>query len=123
MNRAGTTIRVAAVGIAVVVMLFACGAALSSRGQQSEVRTGSVTVHRATKFDMSPPLRSLRGSGTTEEAPDCEGAGCGTSPEDPDEAADQEQKPVEVAPALIVLSVRVCSMNFGKSCGVVLATR
>jgi len=102
MNRAGTTIRVAAVGIAVVVMLFACGAALSSRGQQSEVRTGSVTVHRATKFDMSPPLRSLRGSGTTEEAPDCEGAGCGTSPEDPDEAADQEQKPVEVAPAPVI---------------------
>jgi hypothetical protein len=100
MNRAGATIRVAAVGIAMLVMLFAGGAALRSRGQQSEVRTGAVTVHHATKFDVSPPLRSPRGSGATDDARDCEGAGCGTSPEDPD--ADQEQKPVEVAPAPVI---------------------
>jgi len=101
MIRAVKTRRAAAVAIALLGMLLASGAALRARAQQSEVRTGAVSVHRATKFDVSPPLRSLRGSGATDAAADCEGAGCGSSPQDPD-ASDQEQKPVEVAPAPVI---------------------
>jgi len=100
MIRAVKTRRAAAVAGALLGMLFASGAALRSRGQQSEVRTGAVSVHRATRFDVSPPLRLLRDSGATDDAADCEGVGCGSSPEDPD--ADQEQKPVEVAPAPVI---------------------
>src|ERR1700733_9832567 len=100
MIRAVKTRRAAAVVIALLGMLFASGAALRSRAQQSEVRTGAVSVHRATKYDVSPPLRSLHGSGARDDAADCEGAGCGSSPGDPD--ADQEQKPVEVAPAPVI---------------------
>jgi hypothetical protein len=90
----------AAVVTALLGMVLASGAALPARGQQSGVRTGAVSVHRATKFDVSPPLRSLRGSGASDDVADCEGAGCGTSPQDPD--ADQEQKPAEVAPAPVI---------------------
>jgi hypothetical protein len=100
MIRAVKTRRAAAVVIALPAMLFASGAAFCSRGQQSQVRTEAVSVHGATKFDVSPPLRSLRGTGATDEAADCEGAGCGTSPEDPD--ADQKQEPAEVAPAPVI---------------------
>ena len=100
MIRAVKTRRAAAVVIALLGMLFASGAALRSRAQQSEVRTGAVSVHRATQFDVSPPLRSLHGSGATDDAADCEGAGCGSSPQDPD--TDQELKPVEVAPAPVI---------------------
>jgi len=100
MNRPGKTSSAAAIGIAVMVLMFADGAGLRARGQQGEIRTGGVTVHRAAKFDVSPPLRSLRGSDATEHVPDCEGASCGTSPGDPD--ADQEQQPEEVAPAPVI---------------------
>jgi hypothetical protein len=100
MNRAGKTRRAAAIVIAVVVMLFADGATMRTRGRQSEVSTGAVSVHSAARFDVSPPLRSLRGSSATDNTPDCEGAGCGTSPGDAD--ADREQKPDEVAPAPVI---------------------
>src|SRR6202041_4186307 len=70
---------------------------MRTRGRQSEVRTGAASVHSAARFDVSPPLGSLRGSSATDNTPDCEGAGCGTSPGDAD--ADREQKPDEVAPA------------------------
>ena len=100
MNWAGKTSGAAVAGIAVVVSLCAGSVALRARGQQSEIRTSAVTVHRATKFDVSPPLRLLRGSGATDGAPDCEGAECGSSPGDPD--ADQDQKPEEVAPAPVI---------------------
>jgi hypothetical protein len=102
MNRPGKTSGARAIGIAVTVLLFADGAGLRTRREQGEVQTGAVTVHRAMKFDVSPPLRSLRGSRAAggEDMADCEGAGCGTSPNDPD--ADQEQKPEEVAPAPVI---------------------
>jgi hypothetical protein len=100
MNRPGKTRGAAAVGIAAAVLTFAGSAGLRARGQQGEIQAGVVTVHPAAKFDVSPPLRSLRGSGATENVPDCEGAGCGTSPGDTD--ADQEQKPEEVAPAPVI---------------------
>src|SRR5579863_7786873 len=102
MNRPGKTSGVAAFGIAVAVLMLVGDAGLRARGQQGEIRTGAVSVHRATKFDVSAPLRTLRGSGAAEaeDVADCEGAGCGTSPHDPDE--DQEQKPEEVAPAPVI---------------------
>ena len=100
MNRPGTTSSAAAIGIALVILMFADGAGLRARGQQDELRTGGVTVHRAAKFDVSPPLRSLRGSDATEHVPDCAGAACGTSPGDAD--ADQEQKPEEVTPTPVI---------------------
>jgi hypothetical protein len=90
----------AALGIVVAAFVFAGGAGSRARGQQGEARTNEVIVHRAAKFDVSPPLRSLHGSGAREDAPDCEGGGCGTSPSDPD--ADQEQKPLEIAPAPVI---------------------
>jgi hypothetical protein len=90
----------AALGFVVAAFVFAGGAGSRARGQQDETRTSEVTVHRAAKFDVSPPLRSLHDAGASQDVPDCEGAGCGTSPSDPD--ADQEQKPVEVAPAPVI---------------------
>src|SRR5580693_5465290 len=100
MNRPGKMTSVAVIGIAVTALMFVGGAGFRTRGQQGEIQTDAVTVHRATKFDVSPALRSLRGSGATENVSDCEGAGCGTSPGDTD--ADQEQKPEEVAPAPVI---------------------
>ena len=86
--------------ILVVVLLLAGCAGLRAHGQQGDISAGAVTVHRATKFDVSPPLRSLRGLRATADAPDCEGAACGTSPGDLD--ANQDQKPEEVAPAPVI---------------------
>ena len=91
-----------AVGILVAIFMVAGGGVLRTNGQQSEVKAGAVTVHRATKFDVSPPLQSLRGSNAAEVAEDCEGAGCGTSPSDADADAEQDQKPEEVAPAPVI---------------------
>ncbi len=100
MNRPGKTSGAAAIGIVVTVLMLVGSAGLRARGQQGEMQTSAVTVHRATEFDVSPPLRSLRGSGATENVSDCEGAGCGASPSDSN--ADQEQKPEEVAPAPVI---------------------
>jgi hypothetical protein len=100
MIRVAKTKGAGAVGIAAAVLLLAGGVGLRARGQQGHMQTGAVMVHRATKFDVSPPLRSLRGSGATEDVPDCEDAGCGTSPGGAE--ADQEQKPEEVAPAPVI---------------------
>ncbi len=61
---------------------------------------GSVIVHRATRFDVSPPLASLHGSRAIEDSPDCEGAGCGAFPTDPDQA--QEKSPEPPAPPLVL---------------------
>ena len=91
-----------AVGILVAIFMVAGGGVLRTNGQQSEVKAGAVTVHRATKFDVSPPLQSLRSSDAAEVAEDCEGAGCGTSPSDADADAEQDQKPEEVAPAPVI---------------------
>jgi hypothetical protein len=100
MNRPRKPNGAAAVGIAAAVVIFAGSAGVRARGPRGEIRTGAVTVHRATKHDVSPPLRSLRGSEASKDVPDCHGASCGTSPSDAD--ADQEQKPEEVAPAPVI---------------------
>jgi hypothetical protein len=100
MSGRGKTSRVAAIGIAVTVLMFVGGAGSRARGRQGEIQAGPVTVHPAAKFDVSPPLRSLRGSGAKDDVPDCKEAGCGTSPGGAD--ADQEQKPEEVAPAPVI---------------------
>src|SRR5580704_1334848 len=100
MSGRGKTSRVAAIGIAVTVLMFVGGAGSRARGRQGEIQAPLVTVHPAAKFDVSPPLRSLRGSGAKDDVPDCKEAGCGTSPGGAD--ADQEQKPEEVAPAPVI---------------------
>ena len=100
MNRPRTASGAAAIGILAAVFVLAGGAVLRTNAQQSEAKAGAVTVHRATKFDMSPTLGSLRGSDTWEVAEDCEGAECGTSPRDAD--ANQEQEPKEVAPTPVI---------------------
>src|SRR5438045_331810 len=53
------------------------------------------TVHRAAVHDVSPPLASLRDSGTAPSSSDCDD--CGTSPPDPDEP--QDSPPAQTAPA------------------------
>jgi len=40
----------------------------------------TATVHSAERFDVSPPLASLRAAVDADDSPDCEGTGCGTSP-------------------------------------------
>jgi hypothetical protein len=100
MNWAGKRTGAAAVGILTAVFIFAGSDAGRASEHQDEGKAGAVTVHPATKFDVSPPLRSLRGSGATNGVTDCEGAECGTSPGDPDAA--QDQKPEEAAPAPVI---------------------
>jgi hypothetical protein len=100
MNWSGKRTGAAAAGIVATVFVFAGGNASRARGQQENVKAGAITVRSAAKFDVSPPLRSLRGAGATEDAPECEGAACGTSPGDLDSG--QEQEPEEVAPAPVI---------------------
>jgi hypothetical protein len=85
------------------VFLLASGACLPSRPRQSQEAwpaAGAVLVHRAMKYDVSPPLALMRESDDGTAAADCEGLACGTSPrestEDPDRA--QEQRPGEAIP-------------------------
>jgi hypothetical protein len=100
MNRPRNASAVTVLGIAAAVLLFTSSAGSHARELQDEKQASAVTVHRAAKFDVSPPLLSMRGSEATEKDADCEGAGCGTSPGDPD--AQQDQKPVEVAPPPVI---------------------
>jgi hypothetical protein len=78
-----------------------------SRIQPNQMKLGSVTVTRATKFDTSPPLASLSETRGTTDAPDCVGKACGQSPRDPDylddsDVADDDQNPVELPPAPVI---------------------
>ena len=89
----------AATAASVALVLFFSGRAISdSHRGQSQVKTGSVLVHRAVKFDVSPALVSLRRLHALPQPPDCEGAACGTSPSSPQ----AEQKPDEVPPAPVL---------------------
>jgi len=99
-KRPEKTSAAAAIGIVAAVLLFAGAGALRAGGQQGEIKTGAVIVHRAAKFDLSPPLSALRGSAAANNAPDCEGEACGTSPGDA--GGEQEQKPEEVAPVPVI---------------------
>lgn len=65
MNWAGKASDATVAGIALVVSRCVGSAAFCARGQQGDNPTGAVTVHRATKFDVSPRLRTLSGSGAT----------------------------------------------------------
>ena len=111
MNRAQRSGGAAAVGIALAFFFFAGRAVSRSHHGEGQVRTGPVLVHRATKFDVSPPLVSLRGSGATAEPADCERTSCGTSPADPD--AQQEPAEIPLAPVLTAASTAVEQISQG----------
>jgi hypothetical protein len=97
-NPASKIGRAASLGVMLAVCSHTGGVSSDSHRGSSEMTTGSVTVHRAIRFDVSSPLALLRSSDTATLPPDCEGAACGTSPGDPNE----NQKPEEPVPPPVI---------------------
>jgi hypothetical protein len=98
MDRAQKFVRAAATGITFAGLLFAGSAGSKSQRARNHIEVGLVTVHRALKFDVSPPLASLTDSRATAELLTCEGAACGTSPGD----SQDRQTPTEPAPPPVI---------------------
>jgi hypothetical protein len=84
MNQVQETARNAAIAILFAAFCFVSHAAVDSEQGKSSIKIGPVMVHRATAFDVSPPLASLRDSHAAAQPPNCEGEACGLSPDDPD---------------------------------------
>src|SRR5579862_104210 len=85
MNYFGKSIKTAAFASLFAALCCACGAADSRQGQgstKSSPKTGSVVVHHAEAFDVSPPLRTLRGSDINSEPSACTESSCGLSSDD-----------------------------------------
>ncbi len=88
-------------------VLFGAQNLPSLRPQQNQLKLRPVTVTRATKFDTSPPLASLREIRRPKDAFDCVREACGLSPGDPDglvdpDGPDIEQKPEELPPPPVI---------------------
>jgi hypothetical protein len=103
MNRAPSYSLIKALGILVVVFVFASEIGLqsrSARNRESDPAAGTVFVHRAMKYDVSRAFASMRQPDDRSALADCEDAACGTSPDastdDPDAA--QERRPDEPIP-------------------------
>lgn len=96
-----------AIGILVAVFILAGGAVSDSKRPRVQFQVGAVRVHRAMKFDVSPPLTSLRNTGATTELPTCEGAACGNLPSDPQAT----QNSTEPAPAPVIAAVEQTSQG------------
>src|SRR5215475_6039396 len=61
---------------------------------------GSVTVRRAIKFDVSPPLASEHDPGTPLDPPACQTAACAAPTSDPDGERDSKSDPALVPPPI-----------------------
>jgi hypothetical protein len=96
-------LRAAAIAMILASFTFLGRALESSHLREDRVRTGHVIVHRAKRFDVSPPLGSLSGKNSTTASSLCASAGCGTSPNESEEA----QKPEEPAPVLTAAGTAV----------------
>jgi len=73
---------ISTIALVVLFLAFVNGASLE-RGQASIKATGpaagAVFVHRATHYDVSPPLASMQASSDVTTLPDCGRRGCGSS--------------------------------------------
>jgi hypothetical protein len=94
----------------VITTLVAIAVCMSTRGSGSQSRSGrtqeegqaagAVLVRRAMHIDVSRPLASMQEPEATSAWSDCEGAGCGTSPDASADGADavREQRQEETIP-------------------------
>ena len=92
-----------ALGLAVLFFISPRGTGLEmSRGtiHADGPRAGEIVVHRAVKYDVSPPLASLRVPSGETASPDCEAMACGRSSGASYDARDpvREQRPEESIP-------------------------
>jgi len=87
----------AAIELLLVAFCFTGHAANASQPSSSSANIGQVIVHRASAFDVSPPLASLRASSSATQPPDCHGDACGLSPDDPDAARADDPPPAPKA--------------------------
>jgi len=94
-NRALTAPVISTIPLVVLFLAFVNGASLE-RGRASTKATGpaagAVFVHRATLYDVSPSLASMRASGGVSMLLGCQAAECGSSPPLLSEAPDPEQQ-------------------------------
>ena len=77
--------------------LFAIGGTLGHERALNGASTGTVIVHRAIKFDVSPPLVSQRDSDSALEPSACEPATCDASDSELDPPQDSRDSHVEAA--------------------------
>ena len=91
---------VAAVGVLFSGFFVANHAAQTPQPAEDQIKIGPVTVNKAIRSDISPPLATLHASDAATDAADCKGAECGMSPGDPDAQADD--KPAEAPPAPVI---------------------
>jgi len=102
-NRTLTASVISALPVVVVIFVFASRVGVQQRQIDSKPKgpaAGAVFVHRATQYDVSPPLASMRASSDASTLPDCEGGACGSSPSASSDALDSapEQRPEEPIP-------------------------
>jgi len=95
MNRIQKSMRATIIGLAIAGLFFSCRTVLGSHHELVPAKLGSPIVHSAMRFDVSPPLASLRGLEVATPRDDCAAAGCGASPP----AFDMGQGPASPAPA------------------------
>src|SRR6185437_9142623 len=80
-----TFARSTAVTILAVGCLFAARAGLRAHSQPAPMRVAGVLVHHALRYDVSPPLASLRANERHDTAADCGEPPCGLSPAEPEQ--------------------------------------
>jgi hypothetical protein len=93
MNQLQKTARTAAIAILSAAFCRIGHAAVHSQQGQSPSKIAPVIVHRATAFDVSPPLELLLDSYTAAPPRVCTGEACGLSPDDPDAAQKLDPPP------------------------------
>jgi hypothetical protein len=95
MNRIQKSLRATIIGLVIAGLFFSCRAVLGSHHELVPANLSSPIVHSAMRFDVSPPLASLRGLEVAAPREDCATAGCGVSPP----SLDMDQGPASPAPA------------------------
>jgi len=102
-TRALTASVIAALLLLIGFFVFVCGAGVRRPETNINVQRpadGALFVHRAIKYDVSPPLASAWASSNVSILPDCTDGACGSSPSASSDAPDlaPEQRPDEPIP-------------------------
>jgi hypothetical protein len=121
------------IGFGVSFLVFVGGTGLKGRARSVQATgpaAGAVLVHSAMKYDVSPPLASMRGTPIVVLAernketalPDCQGRACGTSPgvsfvdlkEEPEQRPEEPIPPPAPLPTLSPAGVAIEQTSQGK---------
>lgn len=114
MNRASLLPKIATVAVVVVGCFAAECVARRPNASPQKITVRLASVHRALHFDVSAPLRQMRGTNAVSQPAACEGSdGCGLSPSGPDPDSQQRNPPIPSVPAITAAGAAVEQITQG----------